>query len=241
LQVIPAIDLMKGKIVRLSGGDPKTAKSYNQFGDPVETANKWKLEGAEKLHIIDLDAAFGLGNNLKSIMEIAKTLSLPIQVGGGLRKTKDIERMLRLGVSQVILGALAFSEPQVIMWIQKKFGESKVIVALDNKDGQIMIEGWKTPTGSGVKEAMERFTSLGVSQFLITSITNDGMLSGPDVETLSEACKDVHAKVIAAGGIGRLDDLMVLKKIGATGVVIGKALYEGRFTLKEAIKTVGGT
>jgi len=168
-------------------------------------------------------------------------LSLPIQVGGGLRKTEDIERMLRLGVSQVILGALAFSEPQAITRIQKKFGENRVIVALDNKDGQIMIEGWKTPTGSGVKEAMERFTALGVSTFLITSITKDGMLSGPDVETLSEACKHANAKVNAAGGIGRLDDLTILKKIGIEGVVIGKALYEGRFTLKEAIETVGAT
>jgi phosphoribosylformimino-5-aminoimidazole carboxamide ribotide isomerase len=241
LQVIPAIDLMNGKIVRLSRGDPKTAKSYSQFGNPVETAKKWKQEGAEKLHIIDLDAAFGLGNNFNSIIEIAKNLSLPIQVGGGLRKTEDIERMLRLGAGQVILGALAFSEPQAITRIQKKFGENRVIVALDNKDGQIMIEGWKTPTGSGVKEAMERFTALGVSTFLITSITKDGMLSGPDVETLSEACKDVNAKVIAAGGIGRLDDLTILEKIGTAGVVIGKALYEGRFTLKEAMETVGET
>jgi len=241
LQVIPAIDLMNGKIVRLSRGDPKTAKSYSQFGGPVETANRWKQEGAEKLHIIDLDAAFGLGNNLKSILEIANSLSLPIQVGGGLRKTEDIERMLKLGVSQVILGALAFSEPQALTHIQKKFGESRVIVALDNRDGQIMIEGWKTPTSSGVKEAMGRFTALGISTFLITSITKDGMLSGPDVETLSEACKHVNAKVIAAGGIGRLDDLTILKKIGVAGVVIGKALYEGRFTLKEAIETAGGT
>jgi len=136
---------------------------------------------------------------------------------------------------------LAFSEPQALTRVQKRFGESRVIVALDNKDGQIMIEGWKTPTGSGVREAMGRFTALGISTFLITSITKDGMLSGPDVETLSDACKHVNAKIIAAGGIGRLDDLTILKKIGVAGVVIGKALYEGRFTLKEAIETVGGT
>lgn len=240
VQVIPAIDLMNGKIVRLSRGDPKTAKVYDQFGDPVETANKWKQEGAEKLHIIDLDAAFGFGNNLKIIAKIAENLSLPVQVGGGLRKIEDVERVLEIGIGQVILGALAFSEPHAITRIQEKFDESRVIVALDNKDGQIMIEGWKTPTGSGVREAMERFTALGVGTFLITSIAKDGVLSGPDVETLSEACKDLRVQVIAAGGIGSLDDLTILKKVGVAGVVIGKALYEGRFTLKEAINAVGG-
>jgi phosphoribosylformimino-5-aminoimidazole carboxamide ribotide isomerase len=145
-----------------------------------------------------------------------------------------------MGISQVILGALAFSEPQAIIRIQEKFDESRVIVALDNKDGQIMIEGWKTPTGFRVGEAMERFTALGVRTFLVTSITKDGMLSGPDVETLSEACRGSSADVIAAGGIGSLNDLTVLKKIGVAGVVIGKALYEGEFTLKEAIEVVGG-
>jgi phosphoribosylformimino-5-aminoimidazole carboxamide ribotide isomerase len=240
VQLIPAIDLMNGKVVRLSRGDPKTAKVYDQFGGPVETAKKWKQEGAKKLHIIDLDAAFSAGDNLTVITEIAKSVALPIQVGGGIRKFEAAEKLLAMGISQVILGALAFSDPQSVTRIQERFGAEAVIVALDNRDGRIMVEGWKTPTALSVREALEKFTALGVKTFLITSIAKDGMLSGPDAETLGEACRYPGVAIIAAGGIGGLNDLAVLKRIGVAGVVIGKALYEGRFTLKEALSTVGG-
>jgi phosphoribosylformimino-5-aminoimidazole carboxamide ribotide isomerase len=236
LQLIPAIDLMNGKIVRLTHGDPKTAKVYGQFGGPVETAKKWKAEGARKLHIIDLDAALGIGNNLAVIADI---VDLPIQVGGGIRKIEAVEKLLNLGVSQVILGALAFSDPKAVTQIQQGFGAKSVIVALDNRDGKIMVEGWKTPTALGMKEALEKFAALGVTAFLVTSITKDGTLSGPDLDTLREACQYSNVEIIAAGGIGGLNDLVALKRIGVEGAVIGKALYEGRFTLKEALETVG--
>ena len=240
MQVIPAIDLMKGKIVRLTRGDPRTAKVYDQFGGPVETAKKWKREGATKLHIIDLDAALGAGDNLALISEIAESVNLPIQVGGGIRTVEAAEKLLTSGISQVILGALAFSDAEAIAQVQKRFGQETVIVALDNKEGKIMVEGWKTPTAFGIKGALEKFTTLGVMTFLITSITKDGTLSGPDIDTLSEACKFSNVKIIAAGGIGGLNDLIALKRVGVAGAVIGKALYEDRFTLKEAIETVGG-
>lgn len=240
LQVIPAIDLMNGKVVRLSRGDAKTAKTYAQFGGPVETAKKWKQDGAKKLHIIDLDAAFGTGSNLAVIAEIARVAPLPIQVGGGIRTVEAAEKLLAAGISQVILGALAFKDPEAIPRIQEKFGKDSVIVALDNKDGKIMVEGWKTDTGLDVKGALQKFTVLSVKTFLITSIAKDGMLSGPDVETLKEACRYPDAKIIAAGGIRSLYDLAVLKRVGVAAVVIGKALYEGRFTLKDAINAAGG-
>jgi phosphoribosylformimino-5-aminoimidazole carboxamide ribotide isomerase len=240
LQLIPAIDLMNGKIVRLSRGDPKTAKVYDRFGGPVETARKWRAEGATKLHIIDLDAAFGMGDNLAVITEIAESVELPIQVGGGIRTIETAQKLLTMGISQVILGALAFSAPKAITRIQQEFGSGTVIVALDNKDGKIMVEGWKTPTTLGVKEALKKFTVLGVKTFLVTSITKDGTLSGPDLETLSEACQYPNVEIIAAGGIGNLNDLTALKRVGVEGAVIGKALYEGIFTLKEALKSIGG-
>ncbi len=240
MQLIPAIDLMNGKIVRLTRGDPKTAKVYSQFGGPVETAKKWQLEGAAKLHIIDLDAALGMGNNLPVIADIAENVDLPIQVGGGIREIGAAEKVLKLGVSQVILGALAFSDPVAVTQIQKEFGAKAVIVALDNRDGKVMVEGWKTATALGMREALEKFVALGVKVFLVTSITKDGTLSGPDLTTLREACQYTNAEVIAAGGIGGLNDLAALKRVGVAGAVIGKALYEGRFTLKEALKKVGG-
>lgn len=230
---------MDGKIVRLTHGDPETAKVYNQFGGPVETAKKWKAEGAGKLHIIDLDAALGTGDNLSVIAEIAGNVDLPIQVGGGIRKVEAAEKLLKLGVTQVILGALAFSNPEAVTQIQREFGAESVIVALDNKDGKIMVAGWKTATGMGMKEALEKFAALGVTTFLVTSITRDGTLSGPDLETLREACQYAGVAIFAAGGIGGLEDLRALKRVGVAGAVIGKALYEGRFTLKEALETIG--
>ena len=239
MQLIPAIDLMNGKIVRLTHGDPKTAKVYNQFGGPVETAKKWKAEGARKLHIIDLDAALGIGNNLSVIADIVESVDLPIQVGGGIREIGAVEKVLKLGVSQVILGALAFRDPKAVTQIQQRFGAESVIIALDNRDGKIMIEGWKTVTALGMKEAVEKFAALGVKAFLVTSITKDGTLSGPDLDTLWEACQYPDVEVIAAGGIGGLNDLVALKRLGVEGAVIGKALYEGRFTLKEALKLIG--
>ena len=240
MQVIPAIDLMKGKIVRLSRGDPKTAKVYDQFGTAVETAKKWKREGARKLHIIDLDAAFGTGDNLSVIAEIVESADLPIQVGGGIRAVKAVEKLLVLGVSQVILGALAFSDPNAVAQVQRKFGSKPIIVALDNKDGKIMVEGWKTQTAFGIKDALEKFTELKVQTFLVTSITKDGTLSGPDLETLSEACRYPNVEIIAAGGIGSLNDLIALKRVGVEAAVVGKALYEDKFTLKQALRTVEG-
>jgi phosphoribosylformimino-5-aminoimidazole carboxamide ribotide isomerase len=240
MQLIPAIDLMNGKIVRLTRGEAKTAKIYeSQFGTPVEAAKRWQDEGANKLHIIDLDAAFALGNNHSVIAEIAKNAKLPIQVGGGIRNFETIEKLFQSGISQVILGALAFSDPSAIGKIQKKFGAESVIVALDNKDGQIMVEGWKTATAMTVDDALEKYTSLSVRHFLITSIAQDGMLTGPDLQTLSQATLYPNAKIIAAGGIGSIGDLAALKEIGVEGAVIGKALYEGRFTLKEAIQKIG--
>ena len=188
MQLIPAIDLMNGKIVRLSKGDPKTAKVYEEkFGTPLEAAKRWRDEGAGKLHIIDLDAAFALGNNHALIAEIAKNVKLPIQVGGGIRNYEAAEKLFQTGITQVILGALAFSDPSAIGKIQRQFGFDSVIVALDNKEGRVMVEGWKTETAMSVDDALEKYTKLGVRNFLITSIAQDGMLNGPDLQTLSQA------------------------------------------------------
>lgn len=239
MQLIPAIDLMNGKIVRLSRGDPKTAKFYDQFGNPVDAAMRWRDEGANKLHIIDLDAAFNIRNNHDIIAEISKNVDLPIQVGGGIRSFETVAKLFKTGISQVILGALAFSDESAIAKIQRQFGYESVIVALDNTDGRIMVEGWKTATALSVNEALQKFVRLGVRTFLITSISQDGMLSGPDFATLKQACQNPNANIIAAGGISSIEDLASLKNIGVEGAVIGKALYEGRFTLKEAIQRLG--
>ena len=230
---------MGGKIVRLTRGDPKTAKTYEAFGNPVEAAKRWQTEGAGKLHIIDLDAAFGGGNNHLVISDIASEVKLPIQVGGGIRDFETAVNLFKTGIGQVILGSLAFSEPSLLGKILERFGEESVIVALDNKDGRIMVGGWKTPTGFDVEAALEKFTKVGVRTFLITSISQDGTLSGPDLVPLGQAVMFPGVKIIAAGGIGSISDLVALKSIGVDAAVIGKALYEGKFTLKEAIHKLG--
>jgi len=245
---------MDGKIVRLTRGNANTAKSYERkFGTPVQAAKRWYDEGAGKLHIIDLDAAFGNGNNHSVISQIASEVPLPIQVGGGIRSVEIATKLFKTGIKQVILGSFAFSNTSAVIKIRDKFGADSVIVALDNnKEGKVMTQGWKTPRGFlvkrnrhfvlselNVKSALEMFLGLGITRFLITSIVSDGTLTGPDLETLKIAVQYQNAKIIAAGGIGTLNDLVALKKVGVEGAVIGKALYEGRFTLKQALQKVG--
>lgn len=235
MNIIPAVDLMNGKVVRLFQGDPQKAKAYDYLREPVAVAKKWEEEGADALHIVDLDAAFDKGNNLKTISTIIKAVNLPIQVGGGIRSLEKAETLLSIGADYVVIGTLAFSKSEILKELMEKFGD-RVIVALDHANGRIMVEGWKKPTEIEVKEALAKFLEFQVRTFLLTSISKDGTLEGVDSEILSQACAYKNARIIAAGGVGSLKDLAVLKRIGVYGVVIGKALYEGFFTLKDALK-----
>ncbi|KON34375.1 MAG: hypothetical protein AC479_00470 [miscellaneous Crenarchaeota group-6 archaeon AD8-1] len=230
---------MNGKIVRLERGDPKTAKIYEKFGDPLQTAKKWQADGAKKLHIIDLDAALGLGDNRSVIGKIAQRVNLSLQVGGGIRSFRDVEQLLESNIDQVILGSLPFHDSSALIRIIQRFGSDAIIVALDNKNGKVMIEGWKSQASMEIIESINKFLSMGIHNFLITSIARDGTLSGPDIGTLEEINSNLDLNIIAAGGIGKLEDLISLKRIGVHGVVIGKALYEGKFTLREALKKLG--
>jgi phosphoribosylformimino-5-aminoimidazole carboxamide ribotide isomerase len=226
---------MNGKVVRLFQGDPKKVKVYDYLGEPVAIAKKWEEEGADALHIVDLDAAFDKGDNLATISKIINAVKLPVQVGGGIRSIEKAETLLSIGADYVVLGTLAFSKPEVLKKLRAKFGD-RVIVALDHANGRIMVEGWKKPAEIGVKEALSKFLGIYVKTFLLTSISRDGTLKGVDADVLSQACAYKDARIIAAGGVGSLQDLSVLKRIGVYGVVIGKALYDGLFTLKEALK-----
>jgi phosphoribosylformimino-5-aminoimidazole carboxamide ribotide isomerase len=238
MEVIPAIDLMKGKVVRLVQGDPRRAKVYEHFGDPVNVARNWQTQGAISAHIIDLDATLGTGRNYDSISKIAHAVNLALQVGGGIRNLETARDLLTTGISRVILGTLAFEKPSAVTELCGKFGEDRVIVALDCRDGEVMVDGWKASVGFGLEKDLSRFLDLGIKTFLVTSIAADGTLSGPDLSMLARACAYPDARIIAAGGIGSINDLIALKGIGAKGAVVGKALYEGAFTLKEALRAV---
>lgn len=237
MKIIPAIDIMNGRVVRLFRGDPKTSTDY---GDPIVFAGKWKEQGASSIHIIDLTAAFSEGNNFDTIVDISHNVGLPVQVGGGIRTYDTAKALLELGVSRVILGTLAFQEPKTLTRLREDFEHNRLIIALDHKNGHVMVDGWKTGTKLGIEQALQHFIHVGIETFLVTSISADGTLGGADLNTLKKIRAYDSLKIIAAGGIGSLKDLADLKQIGIDEAVVGKALYEGVFTLKDAIGIAGG-
>jgi len=236
MEVIPAIDLMGGEVVRLLRGEPSTRKTYEHLRDPLTVARKWESEGARFLHIVDLDAAFGLGSNTEMIKAIFSSVGLRVQVGGGIRSLDFARDYLNMGINRVILGSLALEDPSRVKLILNEFGSDRAVIALDHLYGKVVVKGWKTPTNLGVYEAMSRFSSLGVKFFLVTSVARDGALTGPDLKTLSRICSLRGVYVMASGGISSLEDLINLKGMQVYGAIIGRALYEGRVRLREALK-----
>ena len=235
LRIIPAVDLMNGRLARLSKGDPNTAKYYEAFGDPVETAKHWEREGASFLHVIDLDAAVGRGNNRTLIQRILNEVKIPVQVGGGLRSPADVMEILRLGASRALVGTLAFESPEEFRQLLGNVGDGRLVVALDYVEGRVVIRGWRQRKELFLTEALLNLLKMGVRMFLLTDVRRDGLMTGPDLETLSRYVRIPHAQIIAAGGTGSLEDLDRLREIGVDEVVVGRALYEGRFTLREAL------
>jgi len=235
--IIPAIDLKDGCVVRYVQG-ARDKKVYSR--DPLKTAKHWIKQGAGYLHLVDLDGAFtGKPVNIGIAKEIAKNVDIPVEFGGGVRKLDTISELLDSGVSRVVLGTKAAEDDTFLKKAFKNFKE-KVIVSIDAKNGIVMTEGWKS---SGKKKETLSFAGylkgLGFQEVIYTDTLKDGTLSGPNIKATKEFLKQTGLKVIVSGGISSLDDIMKVKKLqaqGATGIIIGKALYEGRFTLSQAIK-----
>lgn len=235
MRIIPAVDLKNGRLSRLSRGDPSTAKYYEALGDPVQTSVHWERSGANLLHVIDLDAVIGIGDNSLLIRRILEAVHIPVQVGGGLRTFKNALETLEAGASRIILGTFPFDNPHEFDCLLSTFGSERIVVALDYSEGKVLTEGWRKQTDMLLIDAMQHFRQMGVGRFLLTATGRDGLMVGPDIDTLSECKRMSGVHIIAAGGIGRLSDLEELTSIGVEEVVVGKALYEGRFTLAEAI------
>ncbi|MEM1977024.1 MAG: 1-(5-phosphoribosyl)-5-[(5-phosphoribosylamino)methylideneamino]imidazole-4-carboxamide isomerase [Nitrososphaerota archaeon] len=233
--VIPSIDLMDGKVVRLLRGDPRQARFYDNIGDPVTIAKTWESMGAQLIHVVDLDAALGRGDNVRVMREIIGAVKIPIQVGGGIRSIERARQLISLGAGRIVIGSLAFKDVNALEALLDEVGSERIVVALDHSMGIVMIDGWRENTGMRLREAAKMLIDMGVSFLLITSIQRDGSLTGPDIENLRKVL-DLNARVMASGGIRCLEDIMALKELGVYGVIVGRALYEGRLDLREALR-----
>lgn len=234
--LIPAIDLMNGKCVRLFQGDPSKSKQY--YEDPTQAARSFQTQGAEMLHIVDLDAALGPGENIETIERIIKSVDIKVQVGGGIRTFEKAEKILELGVTRAIFGTAFIRNPELISQISETFGKQRVAGAIDVKDGRLAIDGWKSKTALGYIEVAQRLVELGVGAIIFTSVNADGTLKGPALNDTKRLVQLLDIPIIASGGIKDLEDLRELALIDVEGVIIGTALYENRFTLREALEVV---
>ena len=239
MKIIPAIDLMNGEVVRLFKGDPNQKTVYSN--NPVEIAKKWENSGADMLHLVDLDATIGLGDNYEILREISKNISIPVQVAGGLRDITKIANTLDFA-DRVVIGTLAMQlkqseQEQILLEMITQFGKDRLVVSIDHIDGQIVTHGWQKNTGVKLLNATNEFVSDGFSEFLTTNVSKDGTLEGPDIMSLEQVCQINGTNIIASGGISKLEDVDEIKKCNPYGVILGKALYEGLISIEEA-KTI---
>ena len=231
MQILPAIDLRGGKCVNLVQG---IAEQETVFSDsPVETAKQWQAEGAEYLHLVDLDGAFqGESANLHIVGEIVEALDIPVQLGGGIRSMKQLETVLALGVDRAILGTAALKQPNLVKQACTIYGE-RIAVGIDARDGMVATHGWLEVSQKAAVEFAVEMTE--VQTFIYTDIKSDGMLKGPNVKATADIVNAVSADVIGSGGVTSLSDVETLKAIGASGAIIGRALYTGDLALCDAI------
>ncbi len=231
MKVIPAIDLMNGQVVRLYKGDPNQKTVYSD--NPIEVAKKWESDGADMLHLVDLDATLGRGSNLLLIKKIIQEISIPIQVAGGLRDESMVIDVSKIS-NRIVLGTLAFTDKSTLKKLLSYLGPEKIVISVDHIDGDIVIHGWQKQTGIKLIAAMQEFLAMGFSEFLLTNVSRDGTLHGPDLKFLEQACQLDKANVIASGGISNIQDIKNVKQKNAFGVILGKALYENKISIKEA-------
>jgi len=232
--IYPAIDIKDGKCVRLVQGRFDDETIYSD--DPVEVALKWERFGAQFLHVVDLDGArTGEPRNAKVISEIAARVSVPVQMGGGIRSVDKVEAVLNSGIKRVILGTSAIKDPELVRIVLKEYGDS-IAIGIDARDGMVAIEGWEKTSDFTAVEFARKMQSLGAKTIIYTDISRDGMLSGPNLKAMEEMAGAVDIDVIASGGVGRIEDISNLKNTGVSGVIIGKALYTGNVDLKQALE-----
>jgi phosphoribosylformimino-5-aminoimidazole carboxamide ribotide isomerase len=231
-EVVPAVDMQDGQVVQLVGGERGTGTEY---GDPVEAAERWVEAGAETLHLVDLDGAFeGERQNAPAVEAILDAVDTDVQLGGGIRTAADATSLLELGVDRVILGTAAVETPDIVGEISDEYPDT-VMVSLDARGGEVVVSGWTEGTGLDPAEAAARYEELGAGAILFTDVDVEGQLDGIRRDPVERVVEAVDIPVVASGGVSTLEDVQALKEVGAAAVVVGTALYEGRFTLEEAM------
>jgi phosphoribosylformimino-5-aminoimidazole carboxamide ribotide isomerase len=240
MEVIPAIDLLDGKCVRLYQGDYNQASIFND--NPVEVAVEWASQGATRLHLVDLDGAkAGKSVNLAVIEAIAQAIDIPLQVGGGLRDRAGVSRLLDLGVARAILGTVAVEKPELVTQLCNEFPD-QIVVGIDARNGKVATRGWLETSEVLATELAMRMAQQGAAAIIYTDIHRDGTLSGPNLDALRALAEVIDIPVIASGGVSSLTDLLSLSSLEAVGVtsaIVGRAIYTGDLSLKEAIRAVG--
>jgi phosphoribosylformimino-5-aminoimidazole carboxamide ribotide isomerase len=235
LEVIPAVDVLAGRAVRLAQGEPERVTA--EGGDPVELAKRWADEGAERVHLVDLDGAF-TGAASSTLVSRVASVGLPLQVGGGLRSIGALSAALEAGADRVMVGTAALDDAFLSEAVER-FGKA-VVVAIDVRGGRVAVEGWRRTTDEIPSALAQRCADAGVRRLLVTSTRRDGSLAGPDLGLLEEVI-EVGLPVLAAGGIGTVDDLQALKQLGCEGAVVGTALLRNAFSLRDALASVAAT
>ena len=231
MKIIPAIDLMEGKVVGLYRGDPKKKTIYSE--NPLEIAKKWESAGADMLHLVDLDATLGTGSNFELLKDIAESVKIPVEVAGGFRNEKIVEEAIEFA-QRVVIGTLAFKDKTVLDKLLKTYGNEKLVISVDHKDGLIVVNGWQQTTDVALIDAVNDFIKMGFSEYLSTSIVRDGTLDGPDLESLKMVNEIKNVNLIVSGGISNIEDIVKVKELDPFGVILGKALYENQVTIEEA-------
>jgi len=232
--VIPAVDIQGGRAVRLYEGDPRRETVY--YENLVEAALHWQKQGARMLHLVDLDAATGRGENRAVLREVAGAIAIPFEVGGGVRSVEAAREILTLGASRVVVGTVAVKAPQVLERMLGEFGPERVVVSLDARGLQVVISGWTEGTALEVQNLSLRMWEMGVRTLIYTDVRRDGTLAGLDLEVVREVRAAWPGFLIAGGGIASEADIAGLENLGVEGAIVGKALYEGRIDLKKWVR-----
>ena len=232
-EVYPAIDVRKGKVVRLQEGDPLRQTVFD--ADPVAVASRWASQGARWLHVVNLDGAFGESNAMLELLPTLCRVGPHIQLGGGIRSLADVEAALNAGAARVILGTVAVERPELVREAVARFGTEAIAVGIDARGGRVRTRGWQADGGLTAIDLGRQMKAMGVEIVIHTDIAQDGLLSGVNAPASTELAQATGLRVIASGGVAGLEDIQRVRRAGLAGVIIGRALYEGKISLKEAL------